>query len=40
MKFEIKQLYRVALWVSILGIGVFVIDFGFNQPDLVQQILE
>ncbi|MEZ5042750.1 MAG: potassium transporter TrkG [Saprospiraceae bacterium] len=40
MKFEIKQLYRAALWVSILGIGVFVIDFGFNQPDFIQQILD
>lgn len=40
MKLKIKQLYRVALWISILGITAFFYDFGFDQSLLAQQILD
>lgn len=40
MKLNVTQLYRVALWTSILGVCAFVIDFGFNQSYLAQQIVD
>lgn len=40
MKFELKLLYRIALWTSILGIIAFISDFGFSQSDFSQQLLD
>lgn len=37
---KIKRLYQTALWISILGICAFVIDYGFNQSGLIQQIVD
>ncbi len=40
MELEIKGLYRTALWTSVLGVCAFIIDFGFNQSNLAQQLLD
>ncbi|MBC6994796.1 potassium transporter TrkG [Neolewinella lacunae] len=40
MKWNSALLYRTALWTSILGICAFVVDFGFDQSDLYQQLLD
>ncbi len=40
MKWSSALLYRTALWISILGICAFVVDFGFDQSDLYQQLLD
>lgn len=40
MNLELKLLYRVALWTSILGVIAFVYDFGFAQIEVSQQVLE
>lgn len=40
MELIIKQLYRTALWTSALGVCAFIIDFGFNQSDLAQHLLD
>lgn len=34
-----NQLYKAALWSSICGILIFIIDFGFTQSSLSQNIL-
>jgi Trk-type K+ transport system membrane component len=40
MKLDLKLLYRIALWTSILGIIAFISDFGFSQSDFSQQLLD
>ncbi|MBI1306991.1 MAG: ATPase [Bacteroidetes bacterium] len=40
MKLNLKTLYKIALVISVLGISVFIYDFGFTQSDLVQQIID
>lgn len=40
MKPDLKPLYRIALWTSILGIIVFISDFGFSQSDFYQQLFD
>lgn len=40
MIFKKKQLYLIALWISILGVTAFIFDFGFNQSFAAQQILD
>lgn len=40
MKLDLKLLYRIALWTSIIGIIVFITDFGFSQNDFSQQLLD
>lgn len=40
MKRRIAQLYRTALWMSIVGVFVFVIDFGFDQSNFFQHVLD
>jgi Trk-type K+ transport system membrane component len=40
MKLDLKLLYRIALWTSILGIIAFISDFGFSQTDFSQQLLD
>ena len=40
MTFHRRLLYRVALWTSILGVAAFVVDFGFDQSRLAQQLLD
>ncbi|MBD3631334.1 potassium transporter TrkG [Cyclobacterium sp.] len=37
---NLKLLYRVALWVSVLGIIAFVSDFGYAQSDWSQQLFD
>ncbi|TRZ44315.1 TrkH family potassium uptake protein [Robertkochia solimangrovi] len=39
MKFDYDKLYRLAFWISFLGIIAFVIDFGFSQSPGVQRII-
>jgi trk system potassium uptake protein len=39
MKLDLKLLYTIALWTSILGIIAFISDFGFSQSDFSQQVL-
>lgn len=36
----IIKLYRTALWTSVLGVCAFIVDFGFNQSNLTQQLLD
>ena len=40
MKLDLKLLYRIALWTSVLGIIAFISDFGFSQNDFSQQLLD
>lgn len=40
MKLELKILFRIALWISILGIGAIVSDFGYSQSESFQGILD
>ncbi len=40
MKLDLKLLYRIALWVSILGIIAFISEFGFSQNRVTQQFLD
>lgn len=35
-----KWLYRIALWISVLGILAFIFDFGFSQDAPSQRILD
>lgn len=37
---NLKLLYKVALWSSILGVIAFIIDFGFTQDQPNQQLLD
>ncbi|NHE55488.1 TrkH family potassium uptake protein [Cyclobacterium plantarum] len=37
---NLKLLYRIALWISVLGIIAFVSDFGYTQSDWLQQLLD
>lgn len=40
MKYDLKILYGIALWISILGIIAFISDFGFSQSIFYQQLLD
>lgn len=40
MKLDLKFLFRIALLTSILGIIVFISDFGFAQNESTQKLLE
>jgi Trk-type K+ transport system membrane component len=40
MKLDFKLLYRIALWISILGLIAFISDFGFSQSNFSQQLLD
>ena len=40
MKLNLKLLYRIALWASILGLVAFIYDFGFSQSNFTQQIID
>ncbi|WP_116105095.1 TrkH family potassium uptake protein [Lewinella sp. IMCC34191] len=40
MQLKRQQLYRTALYMSLLGVAAFVIDFGFDQSRLAQQLLD
>ena len=40
MKLDLKLLYRIALWTSIIGIFAFISNFGFTQSDSSQRILD
>lgn len=40
MKLDLKFLHRIALWTSIIGIFVFISNFGFTQSDSSQQFLD
>lgn len=40
MKSKLTNLYRVALWSSIIGLLAFVYDFGFSQSEITQQIVD
>ena len=38
MKFNLKYLYRTAFWVSLSGILIFILDFGFTQSNFSQSV--
>lgn len=40
MKLDLRLLYRIALWTSIIGIFAFISNFGFSQTESTQQILD
>lgn len=40
MKLDLKLLYRIALWTSILGVVAFISDFGFSQNNFSQSLLD
>ncbi|MGY0392172.1 TrkH family potassium uptake protein [Bizionia sp. KMM 8389] len=40
MALSLKRLHSLALWTSIIGIFVFIYDFGFSQSDLSQEIID
>lgn len=40
MKLDLKLLYSIALWISIVGIIALISDFGFSQNDFNQQLLD
>lgn len=40
MKYDLKILYRFALWASILGIIAFITDFGFSQNSFYQRLFD
>ncbi|WP_026837112.1 TrkH family potassium uptake protein [Gillisia sp. JM1] len=40
MKLNLKLLYKIALWTSIIGIFAFISNFGFSQTETTQQILD
>ncbi len=37
---NLKLLYKIALWISVLGIIAIISDFGYAQNDLSQQFLD
>ncbi|MEM6965508.1 MAG: potassium transporter TrkG [Bacteroidota bacterium] len=40
MDLSLKTFYKIVLWISILGILTFIIDFGFSQSDTYQQVID
>ncbi|MGB3798178.1 MAG: potassium transporter TrkG [Lewinella sp.] len=40
MHLKRQQLYRTALYTSLLGVAAFVVDFGFDQSRLAQQLVD
>lgn len=40
MKLDLKLLYQIALWISILGLIAFISDFGFSQSNFSQRLLD
>lgn len=40
MNFNFKRLYNAAFWASVLGMLVFIFDFGFSHLTIVQQIID
>jgi Trk-type K+ transport system membrane component len=40
MELNLKRLYSVALWTSVLGVFIFIFDFGFAQSNLSQQLID
>jgi len=40
MNYDLKKLYRIAFWASVLGMFAFIFDFGFSQAVLAQQIID
>lgn len=40
MNHNLKNLYRIAFWASVLGILAFIFDFGFFQTVLREQIID
>ena len=39
MKLNLQILFKLSLWMSILGVLALVSDFGFSQTDIIQQSL-
>ena len=40
MKNDLRKLYGIAFWASVLGMFAFIFDFGFSQTTLIQQIID
>ena len=40
MKNDLRILYGIAFWASVLGMFAFIFDFGFSQATLIQQIID
>lgn len=40
MNYDLRKLYRIAFWASVLGMFAFIFDFGFSQAVLAQQIID
>lgn len=40
MNFNLKLLYRLAFWISLVGLIAIVSDFGFDQSDFSQDFLD
>ncbi|MCF8238662.1 MAG: hypothetical protein K9I85_10930 [Saprospiraceae bacterium] len=40
MKMDLKQLYRFAFWISLIGLFAIIADFGFSQAKFTQNFLD
>lgn len=40
MNYDLKKLYRISFWASVLGIFAFIFDFGYSKTVLIQQIID
>lgn len=40
MKLDLNLLYRIAFWISLIGLIAIISDFGFYQTDFYQNILD
>lgn len=37
---KLRLLYRSALWISIVGLATFIVDFGFSQSEAIQHWID
>ena len=40
MTFDLKLFYKVAFWISLVGLIAIITDFGFSQSELSQNLLD
>jgi len=40
MKYNLRQFYRIAFWISLIGLIAIISDFGFSQTELSQRRLD
>lgn len=40
MKLNLKLFYRIAFWISLIGLIAIISDFGFSQTDITKRLLD